>query len=70
MSSQGWRKAEAYSVVQVVEALTAAQKVGKPPLSALFTDVYKEMPWHLAEQQEEAYTHAQKHPECLHGVPL
>ncbi len=56
--------------VQVVEALTAAQKVGKPPLSDLFTDVYKEMPWHLAEQQEDAYKHAQQHPECLHGVPL
>ncbi|CAL5223012.1 g5463 [Coccomyxa viridis] len=55
---------------EVVEALTAAQKVGKPPLSDLFTDVYKEMPWHLAEQQEDAYKHAQQHPEYLHGVPL
>ena len=54
----------------MVEALTKAQKVGKPPLSDLFTDVYKEMPWHLAEQQEEAFEHARQHPECLHGVPL
>ena len=56
--------------MQVVEALTAAQKVGKPPLSDLFSDVYKDMPWHLAEQQEEAFEHARQHPECLHGVPL
>ncbi len=31
---------------EVVLALAAAQKEPKPPLSAMFTDVYAEMPWH------------------------
>ena len=56
--------------MQAVQSLAAAQKIEKPPLSDLFTDVYKEMPWHIADQQEEAFKHAEQHPECLHGVPL
>lgn len=35
-----------YLCSEVVQALAAAQKEPKPPLSAMFTDVYAEMPWH------------------------
>lgn len=31
---------------EVVQALAVAQKEPKPPLSAMFTDVFAEMPWH------------------------
>jgi hypothetical protein len=39
--------------------------VGKPPLSALFTDVYAEMPWHLKEQLRETQALVQRHPHLL-----
>ena len=58
------------SCEQVVEALNAAQKERRPPLSDMFSDVYADMPWHLREQQAEAFEHARQHPEDLHGVPL
>ena len=32
------------------EFVKEAEKAAKPPLESLFTDVYKEMPWHLQEQ--------------------
>jgi len=65
--AQGWwtekedeaRQAEHRKAV--VEAMKRAEKVPKPPLEDLFTDVYAEMPWHLHEQLEEAKTHIQKH---------
>ncbi len=56
--------------LQVVDALTEAQKGAKPPLEDMFTDVYREMPWHLREQAAEARAHAQRHPDSLHGIPL
>jgi 2-oxoisovalerate dehydrogenase E1 component alpha subunit len=57
-------------MVQVVEALNKAQKETKPPLSELFTDVYHEMPWNLHEQRDEAFAHAMRYPDSMHGVPL
>jgi 2-oxoisovalerate dehydrogenase E1 component alpha subunit len=65
--AQGWwtekedeaRQAEHRKAV--VEAMKRAEKVPKPPLEDLFTDVYAEMPWHIHEQLEEAKTHIQKH---------
>lgn len=56
--------------VQVVDALTEAQKGAKPPLADMFTDVYADMPWHLQEQAAEARAHAERHPGSLHGIPL
>ncbi|CAK0771037.1 hypothetical protein CVIRNUC_003826 [Coccomyxa viridis] len=76
LSEAGWWSADQEKALRVavrkeaVQSLAAAQKIEKPPLSDLFTDVYKEMPWHIADQQEEAFKHAEQHPECLHGVPL
>jgi 2-oxoisovalerate dehydrogenase E1 component alpha subunit len=65
--AQGWwtekedeaRQAEHRKAV--VEAMKRAEKVPKPLLEDLFTDVYAEMPWHLQEQLEEAKAHIQKH---------
>lgn len=37
----------------MVAALEAAEKEPKPPLSAMFTDVYDTLPWHLEQQQAE-----------------
>jgi 2-oxoisovalerate dehydrogenase E1 component alpha subunit len=44
-------------------ALEAAAKVPRPPLSELFTDVYREMPWHLKEQLEQTFEAVRRHPE-------
>ncbi|KAL0045713.1 hypothetical protein WJX82_002475 [Trebouxia sp. C0006] len=56
---------------EVLKALEAAQKEPKAPLSDMFTDVYKEMPWHLREQLEEAMAHVKAHPEaCPSDIPV
>jgi hypothetical protein len=48
---------------QVMASLEAAAKVPKPPLSDLFTDVYREMPWHLKEQMQQTFEAVRRHPE-------
>ncbi|KAL0019116.1 hypothetical protein WJX77_012317 [Trebouxia sp. C0004] len=56
---------------EVLKALEAAQKEPKAPLSDMFTDVYKEMPWHLREQMKEAMAHVKAHPEaCPSDIPV
>lgn len=35
------------------DAVTFAQEAGPPDPTTIFTDVFKEMPWHLREQQSE-----------------
>jgi 2-oxoisovalerate dehydrogenase E1 component alpha subunit len=55
----------------VIQALEVAQKAPKPPLSAMFEDVYAEMPWHLAAQQAEVFAHVAAHPDaCPSDIPL
>lgn len=51
--------------LQIIESLERASKVPKPPVSALFTDVYKEMPWHLQEQLQETLALIKRHPHLL-----
>jgi 2-oxoisovalerate dehydrogenase E1 component alpha subunit len=36
------------------EAAERAEEAGAPPFASMFDDVYAEMPWHLAEQRDEA----------------
>ena len=56
---------------EVIQALEVAQKAPKPPLSAMFEDVYAEMPWHLAAQQAEVFAHVAAHPDaCPSDIPL
>ena len=38
---------------EIDEAITYAEKVSRPALETLFTDVYADMPWHLQEQLRE-----------------
>ncbi len=38
----------------VMEAVKKAESIGPPALETLFTDVYKDKPWHI-EEQEQAY---------------
>jgi 2-oxoisovalerate dehydrogenase E1 component alpha subunit len=52
-------------VAQVIEALERASKVAKPPVSAMFTDVYAEMPWHLQEQLADTLELVKRHPHLL-----
>ena len=47
----------------VLAALPAAERREKPPIETLFTDVYKEMPLHLKEQEQELLEHLKKYPE-------
>lgn len=59
------------SAVQIIKALERASKVDKPPVSAMFTDVYAEMPWHLEEQLQETLDIVQRHPHLLPpGMPI
>ena len=56
---------------QVIEALEKASKVAKPPVSALFSDVYADMPWHLQEQLQETLQVARRHPHlCPPDMPV
>jgi hypothetical protein len=48
---------------QVMAALEQAAKVPKSPVSELFSDVYREVPWHLQEQLEQVLATARRHPE-------
>jgi pyruvate dehydrogenase E1 component alpha subunit len=44
------KKAQYDSNHEIDEAIAHAEKVPKPDIETLFTDVYAEMPWHLKEQ--------------------
>ncbi len=48
---------------QVLDAMDAAAKVPKPPLTEMFTDVYDDLPWNLKEQYEETLEIVKQHPE-------
>ncbi|GLC56792.1 hypothetical protein PLESTB_001149300 [Pleodorina starrii] len=57
--------------VQVLEALDAASRVAKPPLSTLFTDVYASLPPHLAAQSAQTLDFVRRHPTiCPPDVPV
>ncbi len=60
LEAQGlWTDEEERRVVGAIEqeirdGAAAAEKIAPPPLESMFEDVYKEMPWHLREQLEQA----------------
>ena len=35
-------------------AIRISERIPKPALTTLFTDVYSEMPWHIKEEHDEA----------------
>lgn len=47
---------------QVVDALNAAERQPKPPLTEMFTDVYEKPPWHLQEQEAEVIDFVRRNP--------
>ena len=47
----------------VLTALETAEKRPKPPMSAMFEDVYAEIPTHLKQQQDELNAHIAKYPD-------
>jgi 2-oxoisovalerate dehydrogenase E1 component alpha subunit len=49
---------------EVIKALEAAQKAPKPPLSALFDDVYAALPPHLQQQKQQVFAHVAAHPDA------
>eukprot|EP00879_Flechtneria_rotunda_P012986 GHRR01013560.1.p1 GENE.GHRR01013560.1~~GHRR01013560.1.p1 ORF type:complete len:314 (+),score=102.62 GHRR01013560.1:816-1757(+) len=56
---------------QVIEALERASHVSKPPVSALFKDVYAEMPWHLKEQLQDTLDVVRRHSHlCPPDMPV
>lgn len=57
--------------LEAVAALEAAAKVPKAPLASAYEDVYKEVPWHIAEQRDAALAFARATPHVMPpGVPL
>ena len=49
---------------EVLAALKVAEKVEKPSLESLVTDVYDTVPQHLEKQMEELKTHIRKYPDA------
>ena len=70
MIKQGWlddaedEKAKDLIRQQVLDALKVAEKVAKPSLEEIVTDVYEQVPAHLQKQYEELKQHVQKYPEA------
>lgn len=46
-----------------MNAIQVAEKVEKPPLTELFTDVYNDMPSNLEEQERSLIETVRKHPQ-------
>ena len=67
LRARGWYDGQAEEEIrkqarkQAIRALNDAQAVAKPHSRHLFTDVYDELPWHLAEQEEATRQHMLKY---------
>jgi len=49
---------------QVLAAVKVAEKIAKPPVEDLVTDVYDEVPLHLQKQLDELKEHIKKYPDA------
>ncbi|KAH9253058.1 hypothetical protein BASA81_008964 [Batrachochytrium salamandrivorans] len=54
---------------QILRSFSAAEKVKKPPIDDLFTDVYDDVPQHLLEQKAELGRIMAKYPEFYDQSP-
>jgi 2-oxoisovalerate dehydrogenase E1 component alpha subunit len=55
----------------VIKALETAQRAPKPPLAAMFDDVYATLPWHLQRQKAEVFAHVAAYPDaCPADIPV
>jgi len=48
--------------VQLLQAIQAAERMPKPPVTELFTDVYDKIPSNLREQEQLLRDTIMKHP--------
>ena len=48
--------------MQVMQAIQAAERIEKPPLSEMFTDVYDQTPSNLQEQEDMIREAIKRHP--------
>ena len=55
---------------EAIASLNAASAAPRPSADKLYSDVYDEIPWHLAEQQAECFAHVAKHADAYPGVNL
>ncbi len=53
---------------EILKKLVEAERRKKPALDGIFTDVYKEMPWNLCEQQAELRAIISEHPETYKAL--
>lgn len=49
-----------------MEAFKRAEKLKKPPIEEMFTDVYKDIPERLKKQKKECFEHIAKYPNEYH----
>ena len=49
-----WRDAEVRAAQKASEKIGILPDQGKNDIGSMFDDVYADVPWHLAEQREEA----------------
>jgi len=69
MKSQGWATEEQGTMrakeerKAVLEAIGKSEKKKKPHISTLFSDVYKHIPHHIANQEKDLAKHMARHPE-------
>ncbi|XVE86514.1 hypothetical protein DITRI_Ditri18aG0039800 [Diplodiscus trichospermus] len=77
IESNGWWSSEAESQLrsstrnQLLHAIQLAEKVEKPPVKELFTDVYDDLPSNLREQEKLLRETFSRHPKDYPGdVPL
>jgi 2-oxoisovalerate dehydrogenase E1 component alpha subunit len=69
LANNWWDEAQEKSLFEglreeVLAALKVAEKVDKPSLEALVTDVYDEVPKHLSQQLDELKAHIKKYPDA------
>lgn len=70
MLTQGWWSEEQETELfeklreQILAAVKVAEKIDKPPVEDLVSDVYDQVPPHLQKQLEELKTHIKKYPEA------
>ncbi|MCC6809025.1 MAG: thiamine pyrophosphate-dependent dehydrogenase E1 component subunit alpha [Deltaproteobacteria bacterium] len=64
--SQEWEQSVVTKIQdQLATAIKLAETMDLPQTETVFEDVYKELPWHLREEKNEALRHKQK---PVHGV--
>lgn len=70
ITEKGWWNEEQETALferlreEILAAVKVAEKIDKPPLEDLVTDVYSDVPVHLQTQLEELKEHIKKYPEA------